>query len=276
MQQELFQEIVKEKKGELVADQIVKVFLTSGEEKWILIHIEVQGDSEPDFPKRMFRYYYRIYDKFNRDVVAIALLTDNSHSNPPDTYHYSFHGTSLTYKYNMVPFYDHEEKELVQSNNPFAIAVLAAKYAKESKGDEEKRYRFKRQLFRMILQKNTYPPVERRIYIATLIYFIDYLLQIPLELTQKLRDEIIKTKEGKEMVYMDREHLPQSWAELEKVFREEGKEEGEKKGLEKGLEEGKKSVAIELLKAGMTVEVVANYAKLPLEKVKEMADELSD
>ncbi|WP_204498968.1 hypothetical protein [Aquibacillus albus] len=76
---------------------------------------------------------------------------------------------------------------LIESNNPFAIAVLAAKYANESKEDEEKRYRFKRKLFRLILQKSSYPPVERRIYIATLIYFIDYLLQIPLELTKKLR-----------------------------------------------------------------------------------------
>lgn len=33
LQQELFQEIIQEKKGRLVADQIVKVFLKSGEEK---------------------------------------------------------------------------------------------------------------------------------------------------------------------------------------------------------------------------------------------------
>ena len=41
LQQELFQEIMQEKKGKQVADQIVKVFLKNGEEKWILIHIEV-------------------------------------------------------------------------------------------------------------------------------------------------------------------------------------------------------------------------------------------
>ncbi|MBM7572701.1 hypothetical protein [Aquibacillus albus] len=279
LQQELFQEIVKEKKGKLVADQIVKVYLKSGEEKWILIHVEVQGDPDPDFPKRMFRYYYRIYDKFNRDIVAIALLTDDSKGFRPDTHHYSFHGTSLTYQYNMYKFNDHEEKELIESNNPFAIAVLAAKYANESKDDEEKRYRFKRKLFRLILQKSSYPPVERRIYIATLIYFIDYLLQIPLELTKKLRDELIQTKGVKEMVYMDRENLPKSLAEWEKIFKEEGrqegKQEGKKEGKEEGKEEGKKSVAIELLKAGMSAEFVAKHAKLPIEKVKEMADELS-
>ncbi|MBM7571409.1 hypothetical protein [Aquibacillus albus] len=274
LQQELFQEIVKEKKGKLVADQIVKVYLKSGEEKWILIHVEVQGDPDPDFPKRMFRYYYRIYDKFNRDIVAIALLTDDSKGFRPDTHHYSLHGTSLTYKYNMYKFNDHEEKELIESNNPFAIAVLAAKYANESKDDEVKRYRFKRKLFRLILQKSSYPPVERRIYIATLIYFIDYLLQIPLELTKKLRDELIQTKGVKEMVYMDRENLPKSLAEWEKIFKEEGRQEGKQEGKKEGKEEGKKSVAIELLKAGMSAEFVAKHAKLPPEKVKEMADDL--
>jgi hypothetical protein len=37
---------------------------------------------------------------------------------------------------------DHDESELQQSNNPFAIAVLAGKYANDAKTDEVKRYRY--------------------------------------------------------------------------------------------------------------------------------------
>ncbi|MDQ0218404.1 hypothetical protein J2S21_001498 [Peribacillus cavernae] len=69
------------------------------------------------------------------------------------------------------------------------IAVLAAKFANEAKSDTVKRYRFKRNLMRLVLQKNVFPQEERRIYISTLIYFIDYLLQIPIDLTRKLRNE---------------------------------------------------------------------------------------
>ncbi len=80
LQQGLFKEIILRKKGRNVADQIVKVFLKNGEEKWILIHIEVQDKASDDFSKRMFRYFYRIYDKFDKEVYAIALMTDDKDS----------------------------------------------------------------------------------------------------------------------------------------------------------------------------------------------------
>lgn len=262
LQQELFQEIIREKKGKQVADQIVKVYLKSGEEKWLFIHIEVQGSRDPEFSKRMFRYYYRIYDKYDRDIVAIALLTDDSKHFRPNTYHRAFYGTAVTYEFNMFKFLDYEEQDLLQSSNPFAIAVLAAKFANEAKHDDEKRYRFKRRLIRLILQKDDYPKEERRIYLSTLIYFIDYLLQIPKDMTEKLRNEMILTKEEKEMMYLDRNNLPPSWAELEKLIKEEG--------VEEGVEDGRKQVALEMLKDGMPVELVAKYAKLPIEEVEKL------
>src|SRR3979411_2858784 len=45
-------------------DKLVKVHLLNGQEKWILIHIEVQGYPDPLFPERMFRYFYRILDRY--------------------------------------------------------------------------------------------------------------------------------------------------------------------------------------------------------------------
>ena len=264
LQQELFQEIMQEKKGKQVADQIVKVFLKNGEEKWILIHIEVQGSPEPDFSKRMFRYYYRIFDKYDRDIVAIALLTDASKHFRPHMYYRSSYGTSLTYEYNMYKFRDHQEAELMQSANPFAIAVLAANFANEAKNDDEMRYRFKRKLFRLILQRNEYPREEKRIYVSTLIYFIDYLLQIPLELTRKLRTEIHLSKEETEMMYLDRNNLPPTFGELMRQEREEGKE--------KGRQEVQKLAAREMLKDGMSVEQVAKYVKLPIEEVRRLKE----
>ncbi len=267
LQQELFKEIIQERKGKRIADQIVKVFLKSGEEKWILIHIEVQGDMDPDFSKRMFRYYYLIFDKYDRDVVAIALLTDSANRFRPNMYHRSSHGTTVTYEYNMYKFSDQDDSELEQSNNPFAIAVLAGKYANEAKNDAEKRYRFKRKLIRLILQKNDYPREEQHIYLSSLIYFIDYLLQIPLDLTQKLRNEIIFSKEELDMMYLDRNNLPPTFGELKKLVREEGREEGKRKE--------QRRIAHGMLKDGIPVEVVAKYVELPIEEVEKMKNYLA-
>jgi hypothetical protein len=46
--------------GKRLADVLVKVFLKDGSEKWLLIHIEVQGYYEKEFGRRMFIYNYRI------------------------------------------------------------------------------------------------------------------------------------------------------------------------------------------------------------------------
>ena len=55
-------------------DKLVKVFTKTGEEDWILVHIEVQGYDDKDFAKRMFTYFYRILDKYGKPVTAIAIL----------------------------------------------------------------------------------------------------------------------------------------------------------------------------------------------------------
>ncbi|MFD1413705.1 Rpn family recombination-promoting nuclease/putative transposase [Oceanobacillus jeddahense] len=60
---ELFQFVMKFKKGTKYSDKIVKVHLKNGKEKYIFIHIEVQAVGKKEFSERMFKYFYRIYDK---------------------------------------------------------------------------------------------------------------------------------------------------------------------------------------------------------------------
>src|SRR5699024_11984804 len=95
--------------------------------------IEVQAKANEEFSKRMFRYFYRIYDYFDRNIYAIALVTDKQSTPAPDQFTYSFYGTEVTYTYNCYRFQDHSVRVLEQSNNPFAYAVIAGKYAKDRK-----------------------------------------------------------------------------------------------------------------------------------------------
>ena len=261
LQQELFQEIIQEKKGRQVADQIVKVCLKNGQEQWVLIHIEVQGSGDTDFAKRMFRYYYKIFDKYNHDIVAIALLTDDSKHFRPSQYEYASYGTSLIYNYNMYKFSDHDEEELLNSNNPFAIAVLAANYANEAKHDDLKRYRFKSKLMRLLLKRSDYPREQQRIYISTLIYFIDYLLQIPEELTEKLREEFILTKEDIAMLYIDRNNPPPTWGEMRKLE------------MEEVTKKSKIEIAKRMLNEGLSFEMIAKLTELPIKEIQNLNQE---
>jgi hypothetical protein len=48
---------------------------------------------------------------------------------------------------------EQDDDELKKSDNPFALVILAAKKSLESRRDEEKRFRFKRELVRLMLEK---------------------------------------------------------------------------------------------------------------------------
>ncbi|RIK77611.1 hypothetical protein DCC62_09285 [candidate division KSB1 bacterium] len=61
---ELQQIITGSATGKRIVDKLVKVYLVDGSEKWLLIHIEIQGYEQTEFPERMFVYNYRIFDKF--------------------------------------------------------------------------------------------------------------------------------------------------------------------------------------------------------------------
>jgi len=68
------------KVGKRHVDILVKVFL-KGAQSYIcvFIHIEIQGTGKTGFMKRIFVYYYRIYEKYSADdveIVSLAMLTD--------------------------------------------------------------------------------------------------------------------------------------------------------------------------------------------------------
>jgi hypothetical protein len=74
------------------ADKLIKVFNRQGEEDWILVHIEVQGDTSKrvEFTERMFRYFYRILDKHRKPVSAVAIFTGLDGKKMPDRYTYQY------------------------------------------------------------------------------------------------------------------------------------------------------------------------------------------
>src|SRR4030042_4258885 len=83
------------RKGKKFVDKLVKVYLKSGEEKWILFHVEVQGQDAAGFNERMFIYFYRIFDKYKVKIGSLGVITY------PATgifeYRYEFFNTRLLY-----------------------------------------------------------------------------------------------------------------------------------------------------------------------------------
>lgn len=140
---EMFPEIEKqEETGGM--DLLVMGYLLNGKESWVLVHIDMQDEIKDDFAQKMFsNYYYQVSDRFNVPVTALAILTGKKQNADPGQYSRSFLGTEVSYRYNSYHVLDYTEQELLETNNPFALVILAAqkvllskKTSKEELGDQ--------------------------------------------------------------------------------------------------------------------------------------------
>ena len=119
-----------EEKDSRFADKLVKVYHRDGVEEWVLVHVEIQGDTQDRdiFAERMYTYFYRIRDRYRGKLVsALAIFTGQDGKRMPGKYSYEYRGTKLTYEYPTVSILDYSDEELDKSSNPFAQVVVAAK-----------------------------------------------------------------------------------------------------------------------------------------------------
>jgi hypothetical protein len=81
------QQITREAEtGKRITDKLVKVYLRNGKEQWIAAHIEIQNQKEDKFGERIFIYFARLRDKFQREVASFAVLGDTDRSWQPDSF----------------------------------------------------------------------------------------------------------------------------------------------------------------------------------------------
>ncbi|MGH2644504.1 MAG: hypothetical protein ACRDE2_11185, partial [Chitinophagaceae bacterium] len=135
-------------------DKLIKVFTKEGSEEWVLVHVEIQGYEDKDFARRMFTYFYRILDKFNRPVTAIAIFTDSRKNYRPQVYEYSFLGTEATFHFNFYKIIEQDEVELGKSKNPFAIVILTVLLAiRSGKLSDDDLFTLKRSIVRDLFKQ---------------------------------------------------------------------------------------------------------------------------
>ena len=152
------------------ADKLVKIRKKDGREQWQLINIEVQGYKDIHFAERMFRYFYRIYDRFGMPIEALALFIDPYKEYHPKVFELSAFQTRLTYKFHTYKLLDHYSKDLSRSFNPFAhILLIALSFLQAGKLNDDHLVELKIQLFRNMLKKGF-----SKAYIIRLMQFIKH------------------------------------------------------------------------------------------------------
>lgn len=190
--------------GARLADKLVKCWLKDGTAAALMLHNEVQDKVEENFNQRMYVYSYRIFDKYGWEVVSLAVVTGQPGRKKLGRYEVNRWGGRLLFEFNVVRIADwrRREEELLASENPFALVVLAQLKILElrrahKQNDDTSKYAAKRELIRLAYQRG----YERK-YIASLLRFIDWLMILPDELEQKLDQEVEQYKEDKNMPYV--------------------------------------------------------------------------
>ncbi len=140
--------------GKRFVDRLFKVRLRDGSNFWVLIHIEVQAQRDDDLAERVFRYFYRLRDKFDLRLMCLVVLADENLSWRPAEYLYEFEGTRLQLTYPVVKLADYRDRtdELEASGNVFALIVLAHLQSQKVK-ENEGRLDWKRRITRNLLSR---------------------------------------------------------------------------------------------------------------------------
>lgn len=194
------QQVVRDAElGRRWADKLVKLYRRDGEETWILVHIEIQSQEESLFPRRMFVYNYRLFDRYKRVVVSLAILGDERSTWRPDRFGYQLWGCQVGFQFPIVKLLDYKQQwdMLETSDNPFATVVMAHLKAQETRYDESDRKSWKLYLTRRLYEKG-----YQREDILNLFRVIDWMIQLPQALEQEFWQAIEQYETEKRMPYI--------------------------------------------------------------------------
>ncbi|MEZ6111259.1 MAG: hypothetical protein R3C99_09625 [Pirellulaceae bacterium] len=165
--------------GTRFVDKLVEVRLQSGQNEWILIHSEIQSQAVSGFAERMFVYFYRIKDKYNKPVVSLAVLGDDDPHWRPNSLRQDVLGCKVEFQFPVVKLLDFESRssELDNSANPFATLILAHLGALRTRDQPLDRFDYKMQLFRRLHQSGKPSPQIRELF-----RLIDWMMSLPPDL----------------------------------------------------------------------------------------------
>ena len=217
--------------GQCFVDLLVEVNWLKGTAGWLMVHVELQAQPDREFPLRMWVYHYRIWDRYQRPLVSLAVLADADPKWRPCSYRTEIAGCVLAFEFPTFKVLDCEDpaRAFERTGNPFALLVAAQQVALRTKQDfaarVEGRFGLVKYLYRRGLDRGE---------VVELFRLIGWLTLLPTDFELQFQEKLA-TFEHTESV-MTAETL---LAPIEIIALERGREEGRQEGLEEGRQKGR-------------------------------------
>jgi len=227
---------------------------TKGAVSWnralIIIHLEPQSYHEDDFPERMFLYSSKLYDKYRRRILPIAIFSHRRQAQEPSGFGWAFPFLKvMTFRYYVVQLRKKGWRRFVRTNNPVAAALLS------SMGyNKKERVAVKFEFLRMVTRLELDPA---RMKLLT-VFFETYL-----PLTEAENEQLAKKIERTEL----EEAAVMEWLTS---WEKKGMEKGLEEGIEKGMLKSKEEIAAKMLAKGLDPAMVEEMTGLPAERIDEL------
>ena len=252
-------------------DKLVRLRLLTGEDHYILFHVEVQNQLESDFSRRMFIYKSLGFLRYNTEkFTALAIFIGKPPGDEHKMYQHEEFGTKTTYKYNIYVVAEQDPTVLEVSNNLFDLGALAVKYTLDTEGNDARRFQFKRRLFELTNLHHDIS-IER---IHKFLTFVDEYMNLKPELENEFREEtpyFESFKSDKKMHTTWRTRLlAESWYRhaTGKTFQEELAEKEAEKEAEMEAEKVKNILSMKS-KTDFSAEKIADILSCDLAFVQE-------
>jgi predicted transposase YdaD len=210
----------------------------------VIVHVEPQSYVQTDFHERMYHYFSLLYNKYQKPIIPIAVFSykENWEKNQYTMEFPFFH--VLTFNYMTLHLRKKNWRDYIRSDNPAAAALLS-----KMGYDEEERVQVKKEFLRMITRMKLDPARERLIY-----GFFETYLTLTEKEEEELMGEVEKLPEAELL-----KHLPISY---------------EEKGKKKGEAKAKKEIAMEMLRKGLAVELIAEVTHMDSEEIRKLKEQL--
>ncbi len=224
-----------------------------GEDTFFLIHVENQSTAQAEFPRRMFRYFARLTEKYNLPVYPVVIFSyDTPHRPEPTRYEITFPGKAvLRFEYSVIQLNRLPWRRFVHQDNPVAGALMA-----KMKMSVKDRPKVKLECLQLLARLKLDPARSRLIG-----GFIDSYLRLSAQEMRQYEREFAQLAPAERESTMT---LVSSW-ELE--------------GIEKGLHQGKEALIVRLLQrrfGAISEEMQSRLGQLSSEKLDDLGEALLD
>ncbi|AXM88204.1 transposase [Anoxybacillus ayderensis G10] len=250
LSEELFTDVTAGEKYRV--DLLVETKL-KGEDGLVIVHIENQSYVQPSFPERMFIYFSRLFEKYRKPIVPIAVFSYDTIRDEPSTFTLQFpFGHVLDFRFFTLELRKQNWRNYVRNDNPIAAALLSKMGYTESE-----RVELKKQFLRMLVRLELDEAKQRLLF-----GFFETYVKLSDEEERRLRSEVneMETKEKEQVM------------ELIISYEQKALEKGREEGVEQGIKQGMKRLVQTMAKKGMSVKDIANVTDLSEEEVKQFVE----